>query len=90
MFKCAESCTNVWLLSISVRLNTNSMGQAKDVLLRQQVTLDHNLGDSYSSLAARYGLSYERGSNHLHTLQGIGLTGLIPRYANCGRQVAEK
>lgn len=65
------------------------MGQAKDVLLRQQVASDHKLGDSYSSLAIRYGLSYNTIRTICMRYKELGAPGLIPRYANCGRQVAE-
>ena len=66
------------------------MGQAKDVLLRQQITLDSKLGDSYSSLAVRYGLSYNTVRTICIRYKELGEAGLIPRYANCGRQVAEE
>jgi hypothetical protein len=63
------------------------MAQAKEVLLRQQIASDHNLGESYSSLAKRYALSY----NTVHTIckrhKEFGEPGLIPRYSNCGRHV---
>ena len=66
------------------------MGQAKDVMLRQQVCSDHKRGDSYSSIAGRYGLSYNTVRTLCLRYAELGEVGLVPRYANCGRQVAEQ
>jgi len=65
------------------------MGQAKDVLLRQQISTDHLQGESYSGLAQRYGLSYNTVRSICTRYKELGHQGLIPRYCNCGRQVAE-
>lgn len=66
------------------------MGQAKDVLQRQQVLSDHKRGDSYSSLARHYGLSYNTVRSICIRYAELGEPGLVPRYANCGRQVAQE
>lgn len=63
------------------------MAQAKEVLLRQQIASDHNLGESYSSLAKRYALSYNTVRTICKRHKEFGEPGLIPRYSNCGRHV---
>lgn len=61
------------------------MAQAKELLLRQQIASNHKLGESYSSLAKRFGLSYNTVCVICKRYKEFGDAGLIPRYSNCGR-----
>lgn len=64
------------------------MAQAKEVLLRQQIASDHKLGESYTSLAKRYALSYNTVCTICKRHKEFGEPGLVPHYSNCGRHAA--
>lgn len=64
------------------------MAQAKDVLLRKQIAFDHKLGDTYSSLAQRYAVSYNTVRSICRRYEEFGEPGLLPRYSDCGRHVS--
>lgn len=64
------------------------MAQAKDVLLRQKIASDRKLGESYTSLAHRYAVSYNTVRTICRRYEEFGDQGLIPRYSNCGLRVS--
>lgn len=65
------------------------MAQAKDVLLRQKIATEHQNGASYTSLAQRYGVSYNTARTICIRYKELGEAGLVPRYSNCGRPVVD-
>ena len=65
------------------------MGQAKDLVLRQKIVTSHQQGDSYASLSRQYGINYNTVRTMCIRYTESGQTGLIPRYSNCGRPIAE-
>ncbi len=65
------------------------MAQFKDVKLRQQIAADHKLGESYTSLARRYSMSYNTVRSICMSYAAFGERGLIPRYSKCGRRTSD-
>lgn len=66
------------------------MGQAKDITLRHKIVSDHQQGASYTALSQHYGVNYNTVRSICQRYQASGEAGLVPRYSNCGRPIADE